>query len=63
MANYINKDILCQAYIHIDPVPLDGSELDQFQIILDEFLSSRGKFFIYDEVDSEVALKDGSLKV
>ena len=63
MANYINKDILCQAYIHIDPVPIDKNELEDFKAALEAFLSTRGKFFIYDEVDADVELKDGSLKV
>lgn len=31
MADYIDKDILCQAYVHIDPVPLDEAELESFQ--------------------------------
>jgi hypothetical protein len=63
MANYINKDILCQAYIHIDPVPIDGAELEQFKTTINDFLSARGKFFIYEEVDADVELKDGSLRV
>ena len=63
MADYINTDILCQAYLHIDPVPVDVDELAALKKELEQFISSRGKFFIYDEVNTSVEFKEGSLKV
>ncbi len=63
MADYINKDILCQAYIHIDPVPLDRSEYEAFKKNIQEYLNSRGKFFLYEDVETAIELKDGSLKI
>ncbi|MCW8894251.1 MAG: hypothetical protein OQK48_03610 [Sulfurimonas sp.] len=63
MANYINDNILCQAYIHIDPVPIDESEYEEFQSYIQEFIHARGKFFLYDDIGTDIALKDGSLKV
>lgn len=63
MANYINKDILCQAYIHIDPVPIDKKEYEQFKTYITEFIGIRGKFFLYEDVETDIQLKDGSLIV
>jgi len=63
VADYINKDILCQAYIHIEPVPMDEDELAVLKKELEAFINSRGKFFIYDEVGTSVEFKEGSLKV
>ena len=63
MANYINKDILCQAYIHIEPVPLNNEEIEGFKLEMEAFIGARGKFFIYDEVDTSIELRAGSLKV
>ena len=63
MADYINKDILCQAYVHIDPVPLDEAELESFKAEIEKFLEARGRFFVYEAVDTSVELKEGSLKV
>ncbi len=63
MANYINQNILCQAYIHIDPVPLDESEYADFKLRIQEYIDTRGKFFLYDGIDTDIELKDGSLKI
>lgn len=63
MADYINSNILCQAYIHIDPVVIDDSRLEALREELELFLSTRGRFFLYDAVESSVEFKDGSLKV
>lgn len=63
MADYINSNILCQAYLHIDPVKIGDERLEALKNELDLFLKTRGRFFIYDAVDTSVEFKDGSLKV
>ncbi|WP_447891506.1 hypothetical protein [Pseudomonas atacamensis] len=62
MADYINKSIICQAYLHIDPVPenLDEAAL---KAELETFLGVRAEFFLYKDVGTEVELKEGSLKI
>ncbi|WP_207807945.1 MULTISPECIES: hypothetical protein [unclassified Pseudomonas] len=62
MADYINKSIICQAYLHIDPVPenLDEAAL---KAELESFLGVRAEFFLYKDVGTEVELKEGSLKI
>jgi hypothetical protein len=63
VADYIDRNILCQAYIHIEPIdfPLDKLELVKDELQL--FITTRGRFFLYNEVATSVELKDGSLKV
>ncbi|WP_157572431.1 hypothetical protein [Nevskia soli] len=63
MADYIDRNILCQAYIHIDPVRLDDDQAIQLKRHLEAFISSRGQFFLYEQVATDVEFKEGSLKV
>ena len=63
MANYVNKDILCQAYVHIEPTNMSEAALAEFNKTISIFIEQRGKFFINKDVDTAVELKDGSLKV
>ena len=63
MADYIDRNILCQAYVHIEPENLEEDEYDTFQAQIDHFIQARGRFFLYAEIDPTVELKDGSLKV
>jgi hypothetical protein len=63
MADYINSNILCQAYLHIDPVKITDDRLESLRNELELYLATRGRFFIYDAVDTSVEFKDGSLKV
>lgn len=62
LADYIDKSIICQAYLHIDPVPehLDEAAL---KAQLESFLGVRAEFFLYKEVGTDVELKEGSLKI
>lgn len=62
MANYINLNILSQSYIHIEPVNLAQNEIEAFQSYISQFVSDRGKFFLYPDVQIDVAIKEGSLK-
>lgn len=63
MANYVNKDILCQAYVHVEPEGMNEIALKKFNTVISAFIEERGKFFINKDVDTSVELKDGSLKV
>lgn len=62
MADYIDKSIICQAYIHIDPVP-EGLDEEALKAQLEAFLGVRAEFFLYKEVGTEVELREGSLKI
>ena len=62
MADYIDKSIICQAYLHIDPVPEDLDE-EALKADLLNFLGVRAEFFLYKDVGTEVELKEGSLKI
>jgi hypothetical protein len=63
MADYIDRNILCQAYIHIEPVKETKAQLEELRRHLQAFITSRGQFFLYEEVATDVEFKEGSLKV
>lgn len=63
MADYINSNILCQAYVHIDPVEIPEEKLELLRKELELFVTTRGRFFLYNEVNTKVEFKEGSLKV
>jgi hypothetical protein len=62
MANYINKEIICEAYIHLDSI--DGHDLDSsdLEIKLKKFFQSRVTFFLGETVKTQVEIYDGSIK-
>jgi hypothetical protein len=63
MADYIDKNILCQAYVHIDlPEGITPEELDAIKNQLREFTEQRAKFFVYPDVEIEIEFREGSLK-
>lgn len=62
MANYIDQNIICQAYIHVEPVNLPDEALEGYREYVKEFVEARGKFFLYPDVEIDVELKEGSLK-
>lgn len=63
MADYIDKNILCQAYVHIElPEGITQEKLAAIKEDLTRFATLRGKFFVYPEVDVSVEFRDGSLK-
>lgn len=62
MADYIDTNIICQAYLHIDPVP-EGLDEDALKKTLQQVLGDRARFFLYDAVETDVDTKEGSLKV
>jgi hypothetical protein len=63
VANYINKNILSQAYIHVEPKGIETKEeLEAFKTKLTEFAKSRTDFFLGDNLDINVEFEDGSIK-
>ena len=63
MADYIDRNILCQAYVHIElPDGFSDEQLTALREYLENFASERGRFFIYPEVSVDIAFRDGSLK-
>lgn len=63
MADYINKNILCQAYFHVEPE--NYQEEHELAILKDELLKfaiSRTGFFLNPEAQVEVEFEEGSLK-
>jgi len=63
MADYIDKNILCQAYVHVElPEGTTPEHLERIKAHLREFTEARAKFFVYPEVIVEVEFREGSLK-
>ncbi|MEW8440534.1 MAG: hypothetical protein AB2689_20495 [Candidatus Thiodiazotropha taylori] len=63
MADYINKNILCQAYVHVEPEEITDGLLEGIEAHLKDFVRSRAEFFLYPDPDVEIELKDGSIKL
>lgn len=63
MADYIDRSILCQAYIHILEPGIEPSEFDRVREVIRAFAQERGRHFLYGDVDAEVEFLPGSLKV
>ncbi|WP_462147702.1 hypothetical protein [Pseudoalteromonas gelatinilytica] len=62
MADYINQNILSQAYIHIESmVASDESKLDEFHTEILKFTRSRVDFFLSPEATITVDYEEGSL--
>lgn len=63
MADYINKNILSQAYIHVEPIELETEEqLSAFKKHITEFARSRTNFYLHPDVSIEIEFEEGSLK-
>ena len=62
MADYINKNILSQAYIHIEVDDDDVFDQDSFRESLIAFTRERARFFLYSEVELDVEFDEGSVK-
>lgn len=63
MADYINKNILSQAYIHIEPEMLESKEdFERFKKRIETFARTRTSFFLSPDVQVEVEFETGSLK-
>lgn len=63
MANYLKKDILCEAYTHLDIGLYENKEeLDKLKRNMQNFLEERARFLFGDEVTVQVSFEEGSLK-
>lgn len=63
VADYIDKNILCQAYVHVElPDDMTPEKLAEIKEHLTIFATLRGKFFVYPDVDVGVEFREGSLK-
>lgn len=61
MADYINSNILCQSYIHVEPENLSDEEVHIIIKKLEVFVSERAAFFLYPDVNVDIKSKEGSL--
>lgn len=63
MADYINKNILSQAYIHVEPRGMETDEqLESFKESLRMFSLTRTEFFLSEGLEINVEFEDGSIK-
>ncbi|MGN5207447.1 hypothetical protein [Aeromonas veronii] len=63
MADYINKNILSQAYIHVEPRGMETDEqLESFKENLRIFSLTRTEFFLSEGLEINVEFEDGSIK-
>lgn len=63
MADYINKNILCQAYVHVEPEEITEELLAYLETHLKSFVQTRAEFFLCKDPEVEIELKDGSIKL
>ena len=63
MADYINENILCQAYIHVEPEEITDELISELKHNITEFVKSRSEFFIYPNAEVNIEFKDGSIRV
>lgn len=63
MADYINKNILCQAYVHVEPDKITDELIEELSVHLNEFVKSRAEFFLYPNPEIDIELKEGSIKI
>lgn len=63
MANYINSPILFESYVHLDAnFENEADAQEALRRAVDTFIHERASHFLYDEVESEVRFKTGSVK-
>lgn len=63
MARYITREILCEAYTHLDIQLYDDKEaLKQLKIALQPFFEERARFLLGDNVEIQVKFEPGSLR-
>ncbi len=63
MADYINRNILSQAYVHVEPTKLETSQqLNEFKKHIEAFTRSRTDFYLNSDVKIEIEFEEGSLK-
>lgn len=64
MANYIDQEIVCEAYVHLDiDEAVTSEEIERIKNQLKKFFDDRVKFLFGPEVETSIQTADGSLKV
>lgn len=63
MADYINENILCQAYIHVEPEEITDELISELKYNITKFVKERSDFFIYPNAEVDIEFKDGSIRV
>ena len=64
MANYIDKEIICEAYIHLDiDDSFSAEELDKIKSRLKDFFDQRAKFLLGEAAETSIETSTGSLVV
>lgn len=63
MADYISKNILCQAYLHVEGEESEGVDTANVLPELRDFAATRAAFFLYPDVELDTSSKEGSLIV
>ncbi len=61
MADYIQSNILCQAYIRIEKPKVQDAQLPGLRDELESFIERRSRFILYPEVTADVRFRSGSL--
>lgn len=63
MANYINKEILCEAYTHLSiEIFDDKAALDNLKMQLLAYFEERAKFLLGADVEVRIEFEEGSLR-
>lgn len=62
MADYINRNILCQAYVHVRTEKPYGEAIRDIERTAIPLVRERAKFFLYDEAVVEFSPSEGSVK-
>ncbi len=60
MADYINSNILAQAYIHVNPKN-ENMNVETFKDEIEKYSKKRIHFFISENVDIDIEISEGSL--
>lgn len=63
MANYIDREILCEAYTHLDIETFATADSrERLEQLLRSFILPRAQFIFGQDVELEISFEDGSLK-
>lgn len=63
MANYINQEILCEAYTHLDIENFsDQNSREKLEAEIKQFIEPRAEFIFGEKVEVKITFDDGSLK-
>lgn len=64
MAKYINKEIICEAYVHLEvDASFTPEKIKEIETQLKEFFDARVKFLLGEDIQTEIETQPGSLKI